>query len=399
MEHPRQRGSAVDVEIRRSARVAPQTSRPVARDPQEIHLLERASDPVVSAVNEERGTLGVVDTVGAPAPAVVPEGVPREAAAERQARVNRLMPKPRRRNLARLFRRHRILAVCLRRGRPVHHVRRHDFHLRESHDVHLDVTLVAAVEIRRSRNIFPRHRRNEHHAPDDHHESEFIDQRRGVPASREIGRQLRRHRRRAPLGDVGSRSIGPRQDRGDAGDVRILQVIPLDPVEVLVVLLQGSEPSLRASQRLSARRLVLVMNALPQRTAQPRVPRETHGEARVAVEFAPQPRVVVSPVRSAPRAKVHRAVGLTEESDARVAPPDASLRAVAEATHRDAGSRQRGQVVSVEVRRDGGHHLVRERQEGGLIRPSVIARILFGSPLGTFCRHGAGAPPCVKVEI
>ena len=241
--------------------------------------------------------------------------------------------------------------------------------------------------------VVPRHHRDEHHAPDDDHQSEFIDQRRGVPAAREIGRQLRRHRQRAPFRYVGSRSIGPRQDR--RAGVRGI-VILLDPVDVLVVLLEGSEPSLRASQRLSSRRLVLVLNALPQRTAQPRVPRETHGEARVAVELAPQPRVVVSPVRSAPRAKMHRAVGLTEESDARVAPPDASLRAVAEATHRDAGSRQRGQVVSVEVRRDGGHHLVRERQEGALIRPSVIVRILFGTLPGTFSRHGAGAPPCVR---
>ena len=39
---------------------------------------------------------------------------------------------------------------------------------------------------------------------------------------------------------------------------------------------------------------------------------------------------------------------------------------------------------------------MRERQEVGLIRPSVIARILFGIPLGTFSRHGAGAPPCVR---
>ena len=40
----------------------------IARDPQEIHVVETAAHAVVSAVNEERGALGVVGTVGAPQP-------------------------------------------------------------------------------------------------------------------------------------------------------------------------------------------------------------------------------------------------------------------------------------------------------------------------------------------
>ena len=247
--------------------------------------------------------------------------------------------------------------------------------------MHLDVALASAVEVRRPlrRGVIAVHR-DEHHTPDDDHETEFVDERRGVPAAREIGRQLRRHREGAPLGDGSPRALRP---------FSLFRESNIAPLFELVELREGSERVLRASHRRLSRPKVFVVHPLPERPAQIGVPREAHREARVAVEFAPQLRGIVPAGWSAPRAEVHRAVGLTEECDARVAPPETSLGAVAEVTHRDACSSKRGQVFSVEVRRNGGHHLVREGHEGALVGISAIAHVRIGTPFGALASHGA----------
>ena len=114
MEHGRT--GAQHVPTDRFARVTPQASRPIARDPKQKHVVETAPEPIVSPVNQKRGTFRVVRTVRAPAAAVIPERFLRHAAAQRQPRVDRLMPEPVHRCIDRVFRRHRVhLVVLLRR--------------------------------------------------------------------------------------------------------------------------------------------------------------------------------------------------------------------------------------------------------------------------------------------